>query len=83
MPCGLLVTVPLPLPLLVTEPEPPKVKKKRTEHGPKGWGGILSNHTVMEHEDGSITVTPSILIGPAGDSPGWHGFLERGVFREC
>ncbi len=54
----------------------------RTEHGPRGWGGILTNHTVMEHEDGTITVTPSILIGPAGDSPGWHGFLEHGVFRE-
>ena len=38
----------------------------------------LSEHMVTEHEDGTITVTPSILW------PGkWHGFLERGIWREC
>lgn len=50
-------------------------------------------HEVEEHDDGTITVRPSILhhdrvrgmqapggaiIGPDG----WHGFLERGVWRE-
>lgn len=45
---------------------------------PKGGCGILGDHQVTEHEDGTITVSPSILM------PGqWHGYLERGVFREC
>ena len=40
--------------------------------------GALSDHTVVEHEDGTITVSPSILW------PGkWHGYLDRGVWREC
>lgn len=40
----------------------------------------LSRHTVVEHEDGTITVSPSILITGGGRS--WHGYLERGVWRE-
>jgi hypothetical protein len=48
-----------------------------------GWlMGNLGNHDVTEHEDGTITVSPSILIG-AGDQVQWHGYLERGVWREC
>jgi hypothetical protein len=41
----------------------------------------LSHHGVTEHEDGTITVTPSILIR---DHRGreWHGFLERGQWRQ-
>lgn len=43
--------------------------------------GNLSKHDVVEHEDGTITVSPSILItGHHGRQ--WHGFLERGVWRE-
>lgn len=34
---------------------------------------------VTEHEDGTITVSPSILDAPSG----WHGYLERGVWREA
>jgi len=46
--------------------------------GPKGGSGILDGHTVVEHEDGTITVSPSLLI------PGvWHGWLESGVFRDA
>lgn len=41
----------------------------------------LTAHSVTEHEDGTITVSPSILItGHHGRE--WHGFLERGVWRE-
>lgn len=49
---------------------------------PNGHMGNLANHDVVEHEDGSITVSPSILVS---DSKGelWHGFLERGVWREA
>ena len=48
---------------------------------PGGHLGDLSNHDVVEHEDGTITVSPSIQIS---DNHGelWHGYLERGVWRE-
>jgi hypothetical protein len=48
----------------------------------KHAGGNLANHAVTEHEDGTITVAPSILITIPGMGT-WHGFLERGVWREC
>ena len=53
---------------------------------PKGHLGNLANHTVTEHEDGTITVSPSILISSSDDEGAptvWHGYLERGVWREC
>lgn len=49
---------------------------------PNGAFGNLARHDVTEHEDGTITVSPSILVYQAGDLPGWHGYLERGVWRE-
>jgi hypothetical protein len=45
---------------------------------PDGTLGRLVNHTVTEHEDGTITVSPSILSRSPG---GWHGYLERGEWR--
>lgn len=50
---------------------------------PDGFGylGNLSRHTITEHEDGTITVSPSILITRHDGS--WHGFLECGIWREC
>lgn len=48
---------------------------------PNGLMGNLSNHEVIEHEDGSITVSPSILVESYGDDT-WHGYLEHGVWRE-
>lgn len=47
--------------------------------------GNLKNHTVTEHEDGTITVSPSILISWPGiqAESKWHGYLEKGVWREC
>lgn len=49
---------------------------------PKLSAGTLSEHEVIEHEDGTITVSPSILVQqpPIGS---WHGYLERGIWREC
>lgn len=44
--------------------------------------GNLSKHDVIEHEDGTITVSPSILI-TKHDGQQWHGFLERGIWREA
>lgn len=51
---------------------------------PAGHLGDLGNHDVTEHADGTITVAPSILVETsfAGRRVGWHGYLERGVWRE-
>lgn len=47
-----------------------------------GFGmGNLSAHTVVEHEDKTITVSPSILITGVNGKQ-WHGYLERGIWRE-
>ncbi len=51
---------------------------------PNGVFGTISPHihTITEHDDGTITVSPSILYHPdANDAHGWHGFLERGIWR--
>jgi hypothetical protein len=47
---------------------------------PRFQSGNLSGHSVVEHEDGTITVSPSILITEPNVGQ-WHGFLERGVWR--
>lgn len=43
--------------------------------------GRLDAHEITEHDDGTITVSPSILI-EGWKAPAWHGWLERGVWRE-
>lgn len=48
---------------------------------PNGLLGNISKHKVSVHEDGTITVSPSILVRMGEQS--WHGYLERGVWREC
>ena len=51
---------------------------------PNGDLGNLSKHDVIEYEDGTITVSPSILIKWIGENEGrnWHGYLENGIWRE-
>jgi len=44
--------------------------------------GGLGNHDVTEHEDGTITVSPSILINARHKGQEWHGYLEHGVWRK-
>ena len=47
------------------------------------WGRLRSTiHNITEHEDGTITASPSILCYSDKDVPGWHGYLEKGVWRE-
>lgn len=54
-----------------------------------GWGARLpdgrfcglNGHKIEEHDDGSITVSPSILVKGGGVDGEWHGFLDRGVWR--
>ena len=48
---------------------------------PNGHLGNLSRHDVVEHEDGTITVSPSILVSEEVEV--WHGYLERGVWRQA
>ena len=49
--------------------------------------GSLEGHEVTEHEDGTITVSPSILLqegdGKGGLKEVWHGYLRRGVWEQC
>jgi hypothetical protein len=59
----------------------------RDSHGvwrarpPGNHMGDLSGHEVTEHEDGTITVSPSILINDGRSE--WHGYLRRGVWETC
>ncbi len=43
---------------------------------------VDTRHTITEHDDGTVTVSPSILATTAAHGYDWHGFLERGVWRE-
>lgn len=43
--------------------------------------GSLERHEVVEHEDGTITVKPSILIDDGRNK--WHGFLVKGEWQEA
>ena len=56
---------------------------------PNGHLANLALHNVVEHEDATITVEPSIgIVDPQHGEPNdplhflWHGFLERGVWRK-
>lgn len=42
----------------------------------------LANHDVEEERDGTITVSPSIMINK-GEPDMWHGYLEKGVWKVC
>lgn len=48
---------------------------------PNGSYGNLTRHNILEHKDGTITVTPSILT--KGSQAPWHGYLLEGIFKEC
>lgn len=41
-------------------------------------------HSFVEEDDGTLTISPSIgdTAGSQTDSDGWHGWLERGVWRQ-
>jgi hypothetical protein len=48
---------------------------------PDGRLADLSRHQVTEHQDGTITVSPSILVSGGGEPGNWHGYLEDGIWR--
>ena len=54
---------------------------------PNGHWGHLGNHEVTEHDDGTITVNPSILVSTEASADGkpkyrelYHGWLKKGVW---
>lgn len=51
---------------------------------PNGHSGMLNPklHTITEHEDGTITVSPSLHLIHDGVTK-YHGWLERGVWRDA
>lgn len=51
---------------------------------PRGGISNLAKHRVTEHDDGTISVEPSIEMNKSSSNPEkyWHGFLEQGVWRE-
>ena len=48
---------------------------------PDGHYVDISTWAITEHEDGTITASPSIFVNK-GRPNAWHGFLERGMWRE-
>ena len=53
---------------------------------PRGLRPTRIKHNVVENDDATITVSPSILwdssCDPNHPESWWHGYLERGVWRE-
>jgi len=47
---------------------------------PNGLPVWLKNHEVVEHEDLTITVTPSILAN-GGKRNEWHGYITKGIWK--
>lgn len=48
---------------------------------PGGGAGRMPDHDITEHEDGTITVSPSIALKSGGQRR--HGFLRRGTWHPC
>jgi hypothetical protein len=49
---------------------------------PTGAIGRASKHEITECEDGTVTVSPSILATSGEHGHDWHGYLEHGIWRE-
>lgn len=47
--------------------------------GPDDLVANLSAHKITEHDDGTLTVSPSILCSDGRHE--WHGYLEQDVWR--
>lgn len=49
---------------------------------PNGLSGSFQAHNIVEHEDGTITASPSILVKD-WRKKSYHGYLTKGIWREC
>lgn len=43
--------------------------------------GTIEDHTVREHKDGTITVSPSIVVADHLGRRSWHGYLRKGKWK--
>lgn len=50
---------------------------------PNGHIANLARHTVAEHEDGTISVSPSIAGEGGSLKTKWHGHLKNGIWTEA
>jgi hypothetical protein len=52
---------------------------------PRCGVGRISDHVIQEHQDNTISVTPSIVMTghDNGEPTQRHGFLTKGVWYEC
>ena len=52
---------------------------------PTGIHGTINDKIwkIEEHGDGTITVSPSIQATCHVPAYSWHGYLEKGIWREC
>ena len=51
---------------------------------PTGIHGLIKEPIwkIIEHDNGTITVSPSIDVKSHIDTYNWHGYLEKGVWRK-
>lgn len=69
--------------LVLSEGDYGKGKDGKWSVRPPGCrAGGIPEHEVVEHSDGTITVRPSILLHNEDGSVAWHGYLEKGVWRQ-
>lgn len=45
--------------------------------------GQLFTHQITEHDDGTISVSPSILQSYGDREEIWHGYLTKGIWRRA
>jgi hypothetical protein len=50
---------------------------------PGQHAGSIPQHTVVEHEDGTISVSPSIKLNDENGEELWHGWLVKGEWEEA
>jgi hypothetical protein len=50
---------------------------------PSTFAVSLDTHDVTEHEDGTITVSPSIVSSDGFSRRPWEGYLELGAWRQA
>jgi hypothetical protein len=50
---------------------------------PSGGLANMANHNVIENDDETISVKPSLLFYKTRIHVEWHGYLTDGVWMEC
>lgn len=49
---------------------------------PNGITAMIVDHKVTEHKNGTVTVSPSLLVEYSSIKMNWQGYLEKGIWRE-